>query len=161
MLLDLGLPGMPGIELIAQAKKMQPDLAILVYTAQTDRDILISTLKAGASGYILKGGKLGELIEALHSLHGGGAALSPQITTTVVREFHAATDNGSHVLSFREREILATLEKGHSYKKIAILFTLSVHTVHTHISKIFKKLGAKNRSEALVKARRIGIALAN
>ena len=140
---------------------MQPDLAILVYTAQTDRDILINSLKAGASGYILKGCKPGELTEALHSLYGGGAALSPQITNAVVREFHGSMDNGSHVLSFLEREILATLAKGHSYKKIAILLALSVHTVHTHISNIFKKLGARNRLEALVKARRMGIVLVN
>jgi len=161
MLLDLGLPDTPGIELIAHAKKIQPDLAIMVYTAQTDRDILISTLKAGASGYILKGCKPRELTEAMHSLYSGGAALSPQITNAVVREFHGAMDNGSHVLSFREREIFAALEKGLSYKKIAVLLTLSVHTVHTHISNIFKKLGARNRREALVKARRMGIVLVN
>jgi two-component system NarL family response regulator len=125
MLLDLGLPGMPGIELIAQAKKLQPDLAILVYTAQTDRDILISTLKAGASGYILKGSKPGELIEALHSLHGGGAALSPQITNTVVREFHGALDNSSHVLSFREHYSLITDTKAKIYLGSDDNFTVS------------------------------------
>lgn len=158
LLTDIGLPGMSGIELITKVKEAHPDVEILAYTAQTDRDILVSVLNAGANGYILKGCKPRELIEALHCLHEGGAPLSPQISRTLVREFHPpASAEAPSLLTTREKEILTALEKGLSYQQIADLLTISVHTVHTHVSKMFKKLVAENRKDALVKARRLGI----
>lgn len=157
MLTDIGLPGMSGIELIAIVKKERPDLEILAYTAQSDRDVLLAVLKAGASGYILKGCKARELIEALYSIREGGAPMSPQISRAVVCEFHNPSAKELHLLTSREKEIVAVLEKGLSYKGIAESLSISVNTVHTHISKIFKKLGAENRRDALVKARIMGI----
>ena len=155
MLTDIRLPGISGIELIARAKKACPELEILAYTALTDRDVLVAVLNAGASGYMLKGCKPRELIEALHSLRDGGAPLSPQISRAVLREFHSSTAEEYYLLTAREKEIFKALEKGLSYQGIADHLTISIHTVHTHITKIFKKLGADNRREALVKARRM------
>lgn len=157
MLTDIGLPGMSGIELITTVKKERPDLEILAYTAQSDRDVLLAVLNAGASGYILKGCKSRELIEALYCLYEGGAPLSPQISRAVVCEFHNSSVKEQHLLTLREKEILVVLEKGLSYKEIAERLSITANTVHTHISKIFKKLGAENRRDALIKARRLGI----
>lgn len=157
MLTDIALPGMSGIELIARVKELRPDMDILAYTAQTERDILIAVLNAGASGYIIKGCKPRELIEALHCLRDGGSPLSPQISRAVIREFHGAAAEEQHLLTSREKEVLITLKNGLCYQEIADSLNISIHTVHTHITKVFKKLGAENRRDAFVKARRMGI----
>jgi two-component system NarL family response regulator len=157
MLTDIGLPGMSGIELIIKAKEINPDLEIMAYTVFDDRDNLFSALKAGASGYILKGCKPRELIEAIYNLHEGGAPMSPQIARKVIREFHVASIEEQFLLTHREKDILSFIEKGMSYKELASHLSISVHTVHTHITKIYEKLRATGRKDALIKARRKGI----
>lgn len=157
MLTDIGLPGMSGIELIARAKEIRPELEIMAYTVFDDRDNLFSALKAGATGYLLKGCKPRELIEALHNLHEGGAPMSPQIARKVIREFHAASVEEQYLLTPREKDILSCIEKGLSYKELAEQLTISIHTVHTHITNIYEKLQATGRKDALIKARRKGI----
>lgn len=79
MLVDLGLPGMSGIELIARVKSKKPGIEIMVYSAFADRVSIFPAFRAGASGYIVKGCKPRELVEALYDLHGGGAPMSPQV----------------------------------------------------------------------------------
>jgi len=157
MLVDIGLPGMSGIELIGQVKSKIPDMEIMAYTVFDDRDNVFSALKAGASGYILKGSTPRELVEALFELYDGGAPMSPKIARAVVREFQPPASTEEHLLSHREKEILDGLERGLTYKEIAADFNLSIHTVHTHIKNIYEKLHAKSRTEVFLKARRKGI----
>jgi DNA-binding NarL/FixJ family response regulator len=157
MLTNIVLPGMTGAELIARAKEMRPELEILVYTSHDDRDNLLSALKAGAGGYILKGGKPRELLEAVQNLHDGGAPLSPQIARKVIQEFHAASVEAQHLLTAREKDVIGCIDKGMSYKELATRLNISINTVHTHITKIYEKLRATSRKDALVKARRKGL----
>ena len=157
MVTNIALPGMTGIELIARAKEMWPELEILAYTSHDDRDNLFSALKAGASGYILKGGKPRELIEAVYSLNEGGAPMSPSIARKVVREFHGASIERQYLITPREKQILICIDMGLSYKELAERLDISVHTIHTHITKVFRKLKTSTRREALIKIRKLGI----
>lgn len=157
ILSDLGLPGLSGIELIREVKKHLPAVEIMAYTMFEDRDSVFSALKAGASGYILKGCPPRELVEALHSLRKGGAPMSPKIARKVISEFREPVTDENLLLSRKETEILRLIEEAMSYKAIAEKLCISTHTVHTHIKNIYEKLQAKDRREALLKAREQGI----
>jgi len=158
MLVDLDLPGISGIELIKRVKAKSPAIDSMAYTIFEDRETVFSAIKAGASGYILKGSSPRELVESLNNLYNGGAPMSPKIARKVIMEFQegpVASENG--LLSQREKEIVKGIEQGLTYKNIAEKLHISPHTVHTHIKNIYEKLQAKDRPEAISKARRKGI----
>ena len=154
LLVDLGLPGISGVELIEKAREQMPSVEIMAYTIYEDRETVFAAIKAGASGYILKGSSPREIVEALHSLHNGGAPMSPKIARKVIGEFQEKAIGEQYLLSRREKDILMLIEAGLLYKQIADKLAISPHTVHSHIKKIYEKLQAKNRQDALVKARR-------
>jgi DNA-binding NarL/FixJ family response regulator len=157
LLTDIGLPGMSGIDLIRAIKGQMEDLEIMAHTVFDDRETVFSAIKAGASGYILKGSTPRDLIDALNTLAKGGAPMSPKIARKVIREFQDDAVDEQYLLSPRERDIVKEVENGLTYKDIAVKFGISPHTVHTHIKKIYEKLHAKDRQQALVAARRKGI----
>jgi len=157
LLVDLGLPGMSGIDLIRQVKARHHDLEIMVYTAFDARNTVFSAIKAGATGYILKGATPRELIESIHNLANGGAPMSPKIARAVIGEFQNSEYDDQYLLTAREKEILLHLEKGLTYNQVGSELSISPHTIHSHIKKIYEKLHAKSRREALSKARRKGI----
>jgi two-component system NarL family response regulator len=154
MLVDLGLPRMSGVELIACAKIQAPTIELLVYTVFDDWKSVFPALKAGATGYVLKGTKPRELVEAITGLYMGGAPMSPKIARMVIREFQDAIADAASVLTTREKEILSGMDKHMTYKEIAVMMHISPHTVRTHIRNIYDKLQAKNREEALRKAKK-------
>ena len=156
MLTDLGLPGMSGVELIKKAKEEMPSLEIMAHTVFEDREKVFAAIKAGASGYLLKGSSPREVIESIHALYKGGAPMSPKIARKVIHEFQ---DEGSepYLLSQRETEIVKRVEEGLTYKEIGDRLGISTHTVHTHIKNIYEKLQAKDRNDAINKARKRGI----
>jgi two-component system NarL family response regulator len=158
MLTDLVLPGMSGIELIKLTKALVPGLDIMVFTISEDRETVFSAIKAGACGYIIKGSTPRELVESLNSLFQGGAPMTPRIARKLITEFHEETVvPEQELLSQREKEIVRSIEQGLSYKEISDKLFISPHTVHTHIKNIYEKLQAKDRNEAISKARRKGI----
>jgi len=158
MLVDLGLPGMSGIELIKKAKEEIPGVEIMAHTVFEDRENVFSAIKAGASGYILKGSSPREIVEAIHELHKGGAPMSPKIARKVIHEFQdESITSEQYILSQREKDVVRCIEEGLTYKEISIKLKISSHTVHTHIKNIYEKLQAKDRGEALLKARKTGI----
>jgi two-component system NarL family response regulator len=157
MLVDLDLPGISGIELTKRAKAAMPEIDIMAYTIFEDRETVFSAIKAGASGYILKGSSPRELVESLNNLFQGGAPMSPKIARKVIKEFQHDNDSPQTLLSQREKEIVRGIEQGMTYKDIAERFNISPHTVHTHIKNIYEKLQAKGRPEAILKARKQGL----
>jgi DNA-binding NarL/FixJ family response regulator len=157
MLTDIGLPGMSGIELIKKAKEVLPELEIIAHTVFEDRDRVFAAIKAGASGYLLKGSSPRELIESIHELHKGGAPMSPKIARKIIQEFQDEAVGGQFLLTQREREIIKLIEEGLTYKGIAEELNISTHTVHTHIKNTYEKLQAKGREDAVAKARKKGI----
>jgi DNA-binding NarL/FixJ family response regulator len=157
LLTDIGLPGMSGIELIRLIKVQMPDLEIMAHTVFDDRETVFAAIKAGASGYILKGSTPRDLIDALHTLERGGSPMSPKIARKVIREFQSEGVDEQYLLSHRETEIVKEVESGLTYKDIATRLGISPHTVHTHIKNIYEKLHAKDRQGALISARKKGI----
>jgi DNA-binding NarL/FixJ family response regulator len=157
MITDIGLPGMSGIDLIKKAKEVLPELEIIAHTVFEDRDRVFAAIKAGASGYMLKGSSPRELIESIHSLHKGGAPMSPKIARKIIHEFQDEGSGAQLLLTQREKETVKLIEEGLTYKEISYKLGLSIHTVHTHIKNTYEKLQAKGRSDALAKARKKGI----
>jgi two-component system NarL family response regulator len=157
LLVDLDLPGMHGTELIRQVKAAYPHVEIMVYTIFEDRDTVFAAIKAGASGYLLKGSSPRELVESLQNLHQGGAPMSPRIARKIIQEFQSPHAEEENPLTAKEANIVRHVEQGLTYKEIGERLSISPHTVHTHIKNIYEKLQAKGRRDALKRARQIGI----
>lgn len=156
LLVDVDLPGMSGVELVEKVKPLMPALNIMMYTIFEDRHTIFSAIKAGASGYILKGCPPSELIESLRSIHHGDAPMSPKIARKVIHELQSPNVSQENLLSSREKTILGQFAIGRAYKEIGAKLSISPHTVHTHVKNIYHKLQAKSRTDALQKARQIG-----
>jgi DNA-binding NarL/FixJ family response regulator len=153
VLMDIGLPGMSGIECIQRLKAQYPQMQIMMLTIYEDDEKIFDSLKAGASGYILKKTPPAKLLESIQDLHNGGSPMSSQIARKVVQAFqqnHQPVPPAER-LSKREQEILAYLAKGHLYKEIAVALHISVETVRTHLRNIYDKLHVRTRTEAVVK----------
>jgi DNA-binding NarL/FixJ family response regulator len=153
VLMDIGLPGMSGIECIQKLKAQHPQMQIMMLTVYEDDDKIFNSLKAGATGYILKKTPPAQLLEAIQDLHHGGSPMSSQIARKVVQAFQQNHQPAPppEQLSRREQEILSYLAKGHLYKEIAATLHLSVETVRTHLRNIYEKLHVRTRTEAVVK----------
>jgi DNA-binding NarL/FixJ family response regulator len=154
VLMDLHLPGMSGIECIRRLKARQPDLPVMVLTVYEDDDKIFESLRAGASGYLLKKTPPAKLLEAILDLHNGGSPMSSCIARKVVQTFQAMGPSAKETenLSKREHEILEYLAKGYRYKEIADALFISIETVRTHLRNIYEKLHVRSRSEAVLKA---------
>jgi DNA-binding NarL/FixJ family response regulator len=157
LLCDLELPAMSGTELIREVKRLFPGVEIMAYTVFEDKATVFRALKAGASGYILKGSSPRQLIEALQELFAGGAPMTAKIARAVIKEFQDSGGDGKEILTARENEILRLLDNGFMYKEIAAQLNISAYTVHTHIKNIYEKLQARGKYEALTLAKKKGI----
>ncbi|MCL4180032.1 MAG: response regulator transcription factor [Verrucomicrobia bacterium] len=153
VLMDIGLPGMSGIDCIRALKRLLPETQIMMLTVFEDHDRIFQSLAAGASGYLLKQTPPARLIEAITDLHHGGSPLSAQIARRVVQAFQPkpAVESPNTQLSPRETEIIQLLAHGRLYKEIADRLKLSVETVRTHIRNIYQKLHVRGRTEAINK----------
>jgi DNA-binding NarL/FixJ family response regulator len=150
-LVDLGLPGLDGINFIALAKGLCPQAHFMVHTVSESGDKLWSALAAGAIGYVLKGSQGKEITEGLKIVARGNTLLSPRMAAKLIRFFGAIT-GPVNPLTKREMDILQGLKSGYTYEEIAEERFLSSHTVHTHIKNIYQKLHVNNRDDAVKKA---------
>lgn len=153
VLVDINLPGMSGIECVTKLKAKLPNLHVLMLTTYEDTDLIFDSLRAGASGYLLKNMPPDELVAAVAEVQAGGAPMSMQVARKVVQHFHRAQASASEMeaLSPREYEILALLAKGKLYKEIADQLGIALGTVRTHQRRIYEKLHVQSRTEATVK----------
>jgi len=151
MLMDIQLPGMSGIAGVERLKEMLPATNIIMLTIHKDDELVFSSLCAGATGYLVKTTKPAKIFEAIREVSEGGAPMSSNIARMIVGSFRRTTQSP---LSPREREVLAELCKGHSYKMIADTLHVSEQTVNFHIKNIYQKLQVHSKSEAVVKALR-------
>jgi DNA-binding NarL/FixJ family response regulator len=159
ILLDIGLPGMTGIEGAQKLKARYPALQILILTVYADNEHVFEAICAGASGYLLKDTPPSKLLEAIRELRDGGAPMSPDIARKVITMFHrfAPPVKADYHLSGRELEVLRLLGDGHSYKTAAFDLTLSEDTIRFHVRNIYEKLHVHSKSEAVLKAFRVGL----
>lgn len=152
-LVDINLPKMSGIECVAKLTSLMPDLRIMMLTTYEDRDQIFDSLRAGASGYLLKKAGYAGLVRAIDEVCSGGAPMTAQVARLVVRHFHRITKPASDVeqLTLREQELLGLLAKGFSYKEISQELSISGGTVNTHVKSIYRKLHVQSRMQAAAK----------
>ncbi len=151
ILMDIGLPGLSGIECVRQCISEGSDFNFIMSTTHFDASEVFEALKAGAKGYILKGGPPNKLIEDIYEMASGGSPMSPQISRLVIDSFHKQTQSLNELsgLTKQEWEVLSGLEKGLTYKEIASQKYVSAHTVRAQIRSIYEKLHVHNKVEAV------------
>ncbi len=159
VLLDLGLPGLSGIEGARRLATLTPRPEILVLTVFGDDDHVFEAICAGASGYLLKDTPPEKLLAAIAEVASGGVPMSPEVARKVFATFQkiAPPRQAEQRLSTRELEVLQLFADGHSYKTAAKALAVSIDTVRFHIRNIYEKLHVHSKSEAVVKALREGL----
>lgn len=152
-LVDINLPKMNGIECVARLKKIMSGIQVLMLTKYEESDLIFNSLRAGASGYLLKKMLTVELISAIEQVHAGGAPMSMQIARKVVEHFNQLkpSTTGLEKLTTREQEVLALLAQGFLYKEISARLGISFHTFRNHQRAIYEKLHVHSRTEATAK----------
>ncbi|HMP83010.1 MAG TPA: response regulator transcription factor [Verrucomicrobiota bacterium] len=153
VLMDINMPGIKGVECVRQLKSAVPDVQFLMLTVYEDSDSLFNSLKAGASGYLLKRTAFARLVDSIHDVHSGGSPMSPQLARRVVQFFSRPNEGESPVarLTPGEKEFLDQLSKGYAYKEIADRMKISIDTVRSYVRAVYEKLHVHSRTEAVVK----------
>jgi DNA-binding NarL/FixJ family response regulator len=158
VLLDIGLPGMSGLEGLRVLRHDYPDLLVVILTVYNDSDRIFEAMCAGACGYLLKTTAPARLIEGLREVMAGGAPMSPEVSRRVVELFRRfQPPEERHRLSKQEMHLLTLLGEGHHYKTAAAEMGISRHTVGFHMRNTYAKLHVHSKSEAVAKAIRDGL----
>lgn len=186
LLLDLGLPRMSGIDVTRAVKASHPSVEILIFTIFDEEDKVLEAVKAGASGYLLKGATVDKIIEAIKEVSAGGTVIQPNLARRLLRHFRVDPEAASAAaaapaveapvqaaptaaqlaaredpplkpLSDREKEILQLIAKGISNSEAARMLNLSKATIRTHLEHIYRKLEVTNRVEAVTEGIRKGL----
>jgi DNA-binding NarL/FixJ family response regulator len=155
-LLDIGLPGMNGVEGAARLKERHPNLLILMNTVFDDDERIFDALCAGASGYLLKKTAPAQLLESIKAAVAGGAPMSPEVARRVIELFREIRppERSDYHLTPHELRLLKLLAEGHSYKTAAAELGVSGKTVSFHLQKIYEKLQVHSKAGAVSKALR-------
>ncbi len=159
LLLDVQLPGVQGSLAARELRDRFPSMAILILTAFADSDKVFTSIRNGASGYLLKTARTAQLLDAIRAVHAGGSPISPEIARQMVEFFqpqHAPPDEQREVTP-QERRLLALLAEGYNYESAAVQMGVSINTVRNHVRGIYEKLQVHTKSEAVAKALRTGI----
>lgn len=156
ILVDIGLPGMSGIEGIRVLKERFPAVTLLAFTVYDDDESIFAALCAGASGYLLKNTAPHRLLEGLREVVSGGAPMSPEVARKVIKLFRKVRPphRADHRLTAQETEIVKLLVEGHTYKTAAFELGISPNTVSFHLRNVYTKLQVHSKSEAVSKALR-------
>lgn len=169
LLVDLGLPDGSGIDVIRAAHVQWPECSIMVSTTFGDEAHVMQSLEAGASGYLLKDSAPERMVFEIRSLHAGGSPISPLIARQLLTRFQQSgqaaasilvrrdTNKQRAALSEREREVLEYITKGFTSKEIAVLISVSHHTVLTYVRRVYTKLEVSSKAEAIYETRIQGV----
>ena len=159
LLLDIGLPGMPGSTAVPIFRNSFPAMAILMLTVFSDRSKVFASLCNGAHGYLLKSAPPSQLFEAIRAAHSGGSPLSPEIARQIVKLFQKTgpLEQPAASLTPQERQLLSLLSQGHSYEASARQMNVSVNTVRNYVRSVYEKLHVHSKSAAVIAALRQGL----
>jgi DNA-binding NarL/FixJ family response regulator len=159
VLMDIGLPGMSGIEGVRLLTSRHPSLSILMLTVYDDDERIFDAMCAGACGYLLKKTPPARLLEGLKEVVGGGAPMSPEVARRVVALFREVRPpaRAEYTLTPHEIRLLKLLTDGHNYKTAAAELGITVHTVSFHLRQVYAKLQVHSKTEAVAKALRHGL----
>lgn len=156
VLMDINLPGITGIECTRRLKELVPGMHVVMLTTFDDSERVFESLKAGATGYVLKRASTNEMLSALRDVCEGGAPMSGAIARKVVQFFRQhQTAPEVAKLTEREREVLTALGEGQQYKEIADTLSISINTVRKYIKSIYEKLHVNTRNDAVRKLGRV------
>lgn len=152
VLMDIHLPGINGIEAVRKLKILCSQTQFIMSTVYEDDESIFESLKAGASGYLLKKTAPSKIIDSIMEVFHGGSPMSSQIARKVIDSFQQKNSiDNSVLLTQREKEILKSLSKGLRYKEIAAELNIGLETVRTHARNIYEKLQVQSRTEAINK----------
>ncbi len=154
VLLDIGLPGISGLDGIALLKQRYPGASVLILTVYDDDQRVFAAMCAGACGYLLKKTPPARLLESIREVADGGAAMSPEIARRVVALFHKIRPptDADYQLTPHEVRLLKLFVDGHNYKTAAAALGVTVHAVSFHLRSIYEKLQVHSKTEAVAKA---------
>jgi DNA-binding NarL/FixJ family response regulator len=155
VVMDINMPGLNGVDAVERLTAEFPDLRILILTMYNHDEYLFRTIRAGARGYLLKDSPVSEVIDAIRKVMTGASVLHPELTDRLVASYRQGKDKeqeSGEKLSPREQEMLAALVQGLANKQIAEQLFISETTVKLHISNLYRKLGVKSRSQAIILA---------
>lgn len=160
-IIDIGMPGINGIEATRRIKKSQPGVSVLILTVHDDDQFIFAVIEAGAAGYLLKDVEGSQLVSAVKGLHAGDSVLHPAVAHKILarlasRERGESTSGPEVPLTEREHEVLQWAASGMANKEIAEALEVSVRTVEAHLSHIFRKLDVGSRTEAILYGLRQG-----
>ena len=157
--MDVRMPGMDGIEATRRIREASPETKVILITIDESRGAVSEAIAAGVSGYLLKDASPDSLVDAARNAIEGNAVIHPQLTKTFIEEAQAVGGDEPRTtpLSKREREILQKVADGATTRQVASDLGISPHTVKTHLERIFEKLGANDRAQAVAIAIRTGI----
>jgi len=150
LLCDIGLPGISGVELVWRVKQIDPDIHVVMFTVFDEEDYIFQSLKAGASGYLLKNTALKDIKEGLLEVDNGGASMSPQIAKKLIGFFNKSIPvkkDISAILSDKELLIIRYAQQGYNNRQIAEEMFIALDTVKYHIKNIYRKLEVNSRKE--------------
>lgn len=155
VMIDLGLPGQSGLDLLKSLKPAYPDIKFMICTVHEEDEMIFEALKAGAQSYIVKKSKPYQIIDAIKELYEGGSPLSSGIAQRLLQYHYMKTQVQESTVHYhitpKEKDILALLARGHSYIEVAEQLFISIKTLKWHIYNIYAKLEVDNRTEALNK----------
>ncbi len=154
LLLDVGLPGRSGLEIIGDVHKLAPDCRIVILTVFEDEEKISRAISAGASGYLVKTSRAETVVESIHEAAQGGSPMSPNVAASVVKMLAKLTKPAAQpiALSPRELDLLKLLVEGLTAKEIADRMQVSIHTTSTHTRNLFTKLNVHSRAAAVARA---------
>ena len=152
VLMDINLPGMEGVEATESVKRVHPAASVVMLTGRDDPSVIFDALRAGASGYLLKGEPIDRILDALREAVSGGVLLPAAVAQRVLGFFAAAPSADDYDLSPRERDVLAAMVEGKAQQAIAEALFISPHTVSKHVQRIYQKLHVHSASAAVAKA---------
>lgn len=161
VLMDVSMPEMDGVEATRQIRATDTATRVLMLTMHADQEVLADAIRAGASGYLVKDCSTEEISEALRMAAKGDTALSPQLAATMLDEVRRLEAPGpadeEHVITKREEEVLQLIADGASTPEVASQLYISQKTVKNHLASIYQKLDARDRTQAVLQAVRMGI----
>lgn len=161
VLMDLNMPGMSGVEATSRLTASAPHVRVLVLTVAADERHVMDALLAGACGYVLKEAPIGYIVDAIKAAARGESTISPRVASKLIHRLREPADIEPDLagaeLTPRELEVLELLARGMANPEIARALYLSEHTVRNHVSSLLTKLQVENRTQAAVRAVRVGI----
>jgi DNA-binding NarL/FixJ family response regulator len=164
VLMDIRMPVMDGVEATRRLRESDPNAKVIILTTFDDNEYIFEGLRAGALGYLLKDVSGDELADAIRKVAAGGSMIEPSVARKVVAEFArlapatpAAAEDLIEPLSEREAEILKLVSQGLTNKEIAAKLYLAEGTVKNYVTSILQKIGARDRTQAAIRARELGL----